>query len=123
GLSKDDAWVEVRINGRVYANGDDYDLIDPNSPVTGCRNGVSGLNTHNEYGWSIGMWQNEWLDCCYLDRNAAYCRPTDSDRDDINDGTIGDCPPPGPGGSSFDGAPDGDRYVAPGGCPCAYTPP
>jgi hypothetical protein len=126
-LSKDDAWVELRINDRVYANGDDYDLIDPNSPITGCKNAVTGLNTHNEYGWSIGMWQNEFLDCCYLDRNAAYCRPPlhqgPPTGDEVNDGELGPCPPPGPGGSSFDGAADGDRYVAPGGFPATYVQP
>lgn len=38
-------------------------------------------------------------------------------------GERGECPPPGPGGSSFDGAPQGDRRVQPGGYPPTYVQP
>lgn len=48
---------------------------------------------------------------------------TEDEPPDQGGGERGPCPPPGPGGSSFDGSPEGDRRVQPGGYPASYSAP
>lgn len=118
--TNEDGSVELRIDGRIYANGEDYGAIDPLSPDTPCQSGVSGLNMHNKSGVMGARWLLTHAECVYFDPRGRYCR---SNEDFLNGGISGNCPPSGPGGSSFDGSPDGPRRLGTGGATPIYDPP
>ena len=118
-VSNPDGSLEVRICGRVYADGEDYSLIDPTSKPTSCKSGASGLDMHNKSGIGGARWLINLTECVYLDPNGYYCR---ENPDLLPGGIAGDCSPPGPGGSSFDGGADGDRVVRGGGAEPTYSP-
>lgn len=125
GTSNNDAWVEVRINDRVYQDGEDFDTVDPTSPPNICTQGTRGLNTYNQLGWSVGR-VHSLSSCCYLNESATYCQSGDlgsggGSGDGGSDSPI--CDPPGPGAGSFDGSSDGPRRVAPGGVTPVYIEP
>ena len=73
--SGNDGFLEVRINKRVYKNGDDFAAIDPTSPPESCEAGVSGIITGRVVsGWNrIVFYPHGDLDCIYIKESATYC--------------------------------------------------
>ena len=114
-----DGWIEVRIDGVVYRNGDDAAQIDPTDPLPACPNPTTGLVIlgvnpfgDNQPGWDTVVWSPQGdLDCIYVKEVAAFCNDSNTNPNSSSRR----CPPPGPGGSSFDGSASGPRAVQPGG--------
>lgn len=123
-----DGWIECRLDGIVYQNGDNVTQINPDDPKKDCPSGnpitFLGPNTFSEP--EVG-WDKVWfspnggdLDCIYIKEVAQYCNDSNTDPNSSSRR----CPPPGPGGSSFDGSASGPRVVQPGGFTnWTYTPP
>jgi hypothetical protein len=109
--SAPDGWLEVRVNDRVYHTGDNFAAIDPLSPPADCDNRVTGISVGlggSEFGWDKVTFKPQGdLDCPYIKEVAAFCEDT-PDPPSVG-GASPDCPPPGPGGSTFDGTADGPR--------------
>lgn len=125
-----DGTIEVRINGRVYADGDDVDLIDPGDPPDPCVQGKTGLDFSNNspaagLGWDkITVNPMGDLDCLYIGESSSYCND-----EPVLNRPGAKCPDPNPGGD-----PKGPRtvregfvaaYVAPtgGGTPATASDP
>jgi hypothetical protein len=120
-----DGWFQLQVNGRVYVNGDDGDLIDPDAPVADCKHEQVDfspwLSAAELRGWdSYAFGPMGDCMCLYVKERADFCNknPVLSDNP-----TGGVCNPPGPGGASYDGSANGERLIHPGGADAIYVPP
>jgi hypothetical protein len=130
-----DGWLELRVDGRVYQNGDDADALpplDPENPPVVCPApqiaqfiNESQINqSATDFGWgSAHFGPMGDIHCLYVKEEAAYCnlRPAFDPR--TSGTTRQDCDPPGPGGSTFGGTAQGPRIAHPGGYRATYQAP
>ena len=124
GVAQNDGSLEIRIDKQVYKNGDDVATFDPNAPVDPCAKGQVAIPWLATGFAGLGSWDKVMIgpqgdfDCLYIKDFDAYCNDVSpaSGAGGVSPGAK-TCPPPGPGGSSFDGRAQGSRIVQPGGVP------
>jgi hypothetical protein len=127
-----DGWIEVRVNKRVFTNFENAGLVKPDTPENDCpvsrldvtfitSAALTGLEDPTG-GWDIFVVSPMVgdLSCLYVKEDASFC----NENDIIGVESAGStCDPPGPGGSSFDGSPNGPRLIHTGGYPASYSAP
>lgn len=108
GDSEADGSIEIRINGRVYNNGDEFPAIDPSEPPDPCTVPITGIKfALSTFGWNAFSFAPLGAgDCLYVSENGNYCN------EHVPETKTRPCDPPGPGG-----APPGPIIVHPGGYP------
>lgn len=131
-----DGWIEIRVDGRIYQDGDDAATmppLDPENPPVICPTPrtlqfikddsifpAGGL----DFGWqSVHFGPMGDIACLYIKAEAAYCNEVLSPDPSTSGTSRQDCDPPGPGGSSFNGQAQGPRVVHPGGYSVSYEAP
>lgn len=114
-LGNPDGWIEIRVDGKVINDGDDFELFDPDAEPDPCPDGRRAASFGNsQTGWDkVTFGPQGDLDCLYIKEVAAYC----------NDNPIlkrpgAKCDPAGPGGAL-----PGPRIIHPGGLTATYTAP